>query len=86
MKRYYVTLRDGSRVAWLLGPFKDHERAKCAVKEATDKACEVDPRCHFAAYGTASLDKEQEHQFPAGRLNGVLPHLLELTLNLEELR
>jgi hypothetical protein len=73
MKGYYVTLQRGERTAWLLGPFKDHQRAKDAVREATAKANELDPRVHFDAYGTSSMDAAT---LPPGKLNSILPHLV----------
>jgi len=77
MKGYYVTLKDGERTAWLLGPFSDHERAKAAVKEAADKAEDIDPRAYWYAHGTSSIDTEKT--LPPGKLNDLLPHLLETT-------
>lgn len=74
MKGYYVTLRRGGKAAWLLGPFKVHQRAIDAVPEAYRKACEIDPWCDFDEYGTASIDSDKPH--PPGKLNSILPHLV----------
>jgi hypothetical protein len=74
---YYVTLRrdsdKGTSTAWLLGPFAEHEAALAAVKEAADKAEEIDPRCFWDARGTSSITAET---LPAGKLNSLLPHLI----------
>lgn len=74
-KGYYVTLKDGDRTAWLLGPFSDHKRAKAAVREAANKAEEINPRTFWMAHGTSSI--ETEKTLPLGKLNDLLPHLLE---------
>lgn len=55
MKNFYVTMIRGTRVAYLAGPFKEHEAALKMVPAAREKACEVDPYAHFDAFGTASL-------------------------------
>lgn len=74
MKGYYVTLKRDTRTAWLLGPFAKHEAALAVVKPAYDKACELDPRAVFDAYGTSSITSEKS--LPPGRLNAYLPELL----------
>lgn len=75
---YYVTLRrecrGDTKTAWLLGPFDEHDRAKEAVREATAKAEDIDPRCHWDARGTSSITSDQP--LPTGKLNGLLPHLI----------
>ena len=76
MKGYYVTLQRGDRTAWLLGPFKVHQRAIDAVTEAVAKANELDPRSHFDPYGTSSIDREDYATLPPGKLNSFLPHLV----------
>lgn len=76
MKAYYVTLiRDDKRVAWLAGPYATHEQALALVDRAWLKACEVDPRCHLDARGTASITRPTDRlsDFPRGRIT----HLLE---------
>jgi hypothetical protein len=73
-KGYYVTLKDGQRTAWLLGPFADHERARAAVRVAADEAERIDPRCFFYAHGTSSI--ESDRPLPPGKLNDRLAHLL----------
>lgn len=76
-KAYYVTLRRGKRVAWLLGPYRVHQRAIDAVTEAFEKARELDAWCDFDAYGTASVDGAGEFAtLPPGKLNAILPHLV----------
>lgn len=65
--RYYVSVMDAGRYAFLLGPFDTHEEALAHVDAANRKACEVDPRAHWYAFGTAKL-KDQE-SYPDGVLN-----------------
>lgn len=79
---FYVTLQrqtsEGIKTAWLLGPFRCHETCKARVREACDKAYEIDPRTHFDPFGTASIATEHGwERLPAGKLNSLLPHLLE---------
>lgn len=76
MKGYYVTLQRGSKTAWLLGPFKDHQRAKDAVAEAVTVANGLDPRSHFDPFGTSSIDREDYATLPPGKLNSILAHLV----------
>ena len=75
MKGYYVTLRDGGRTAWLLGPFQDHAKCKAAVVETVALANLIDARVWFMTHGTASI--ESNKFLPPGKLNSRLPHLLE---------
>lgn len=70
---FYVTLKDGPRTAWLLGPFATHDEALARVDEAWNRACDVDPRCHFAFRGTASITRDAAlDTFPQGRLNSLM--------------
>lgn len=55
---FYVTIRDGSRVGWLLGPYATHDVAHANVDRARTLAVGTgDPRASFAEFGTASLPK-----------------------------
>lgn len=74
-KGYYVTLKDGQRTAWILGPFKEHANALASVREAKDCAERFDPRAFWYAHGTSSI--ESANPLPAGKLNDQLSHLLE---------
>lgn len=76
MKGYYVTLQRGNRTAWLLGPFKVHQRAIDAVAEAATAAEGIDPRCFWDAHGTSSIDREDYASLPPGKLNSILTHLV----------
>ncbi len=55
VREYYVTVRDGPRTGFLLGPYATHEAALAEVPRGTDLACEADPWAWFHAFGTASL-------------------------------
>lgn len=55
---YYVTMMRGARVAWLLGPFRSHDAALAMVDAARGKACEIDARSHWDAFGTSSITPE----------------------------
>lgn len=56
--RYYVSCKS-DRHSWLMrGPFQDHASALTAVRETKDKACEIDGRAIWMAWGTARLGDE----------------------------
>ena len=53
---YYVTVRDGTRHRFLLGPYKDdHATALAMVDEARRIAQELDRAAIWYAYGTARV-------------------------------
>jgi hypothetical protein len=64
---YFVTAVDGSRVAWLLGPFDRHEDALSRVDDVRS-ACEslTAGESHWWAFGTARIDGDTARR---GRLN-----------------
>ena len=77
MKGFYVTMKDGPRTAWLLGPFAEHESALSAVPAATKLAQEIDPRGCWYAFGTSSIDRDGAiSDLPPGKLNDQLAELL----------
>lgn len=53
-KVFYVTARDGKRVAWLDGPHATHEAALARVDQVRRWA-QYFPSGAFAAFGTASI-------------------------------
>jgi hypothetical protein len=53
--RFYVTIRDGARVGWLLGPYASHMTALSNVDRGRRMAMASRPdQAAFAAFGTAS--------------------------------
>lgn len=71
---YYVTMRDGQRVAYLAGPFAKHEHALALVSDAMIEACKVRSEYHFCEFGTARMDAKiatdgTHLRLPAGVLN-----------------
>ena len=56
-REFYVTVRDGIRTGWLLGPFDDHQKALDNVQRARNLAEQGDPRAAWYAFGTASTPK-----------------------------
>ena len=66
---YYVSVkRQNGDAVMLLGPFEnDHAGALAMVDAAQKLACEIDPRGHFYAYGTAR--KEAGEPVEIGILN-----------------
>jgi len=62
--RFYVTVRSGGRVGWLLGPYASHCVALTHVRRAKALACEVDRLADIYAYGTASRPDTIATVFP----------------------
>jgi hypothetical protein len=55
---YYVSVVDGNKKGFLLGPFEnDHKAALNMVEQVKVKAQEIDPRAVFYGFGTARVDK-----------------------------
>ena len=52
---FYVTVRDGARTGWLLGPYGDHSSALSDVERGRQLAYAANDRAWFYAYGTASV-------------------------------
>jgi hypothetical protein len=50
---YYVTVVNGRRVGWLLGPYRTHGEAEGEVDRGRGLAEAADPYAHFYAFGTA---------------------------------
>lgn len=69
---YYVSAQDGARYSLMLGPFATHEAALAQVDAVCAKACQLDPRAWFWAWGTLSalLDRK-------GTMNRYFPELME---------
>lgn len=57
---YYVSVvRDNGDYRMLRGPFvNDHAAALAAIEAAKAKACELDRRGHWYAYGTCRTDED----------------------------
>lgn len=54
--RFYVTIRSGTRVGFLLGPYASHMTALTNVDRGRRLAQQARPdQASFAAFGTASL-------------------------------
>lgn len=54
-KEFYVTVIDGERYGFLLGPYPSHAEAKSNVDRGRAEACKANSRAHFYGFGTASL-------------------------------
>jgi hypothetical protein len=52
---YYVTVRDGARTGFLLGPYSDARDANKSVSLARSLAIKADPFAHFYAFGVSRL-------------------------------
>lgn len=66
---YYVSVIDGARVARLAGPWPTHREALDQVPAVRAKACEIDPRGHWYAFGTCRLPDDDSVPIRAGSLN-----------------
>lgn len=60
---FYVTVVDGRRVGFLLGPYTTHQQAIDNVARGRDLANDADPRAAFYAFGTSSLKRERTTVF-----------------------
>ena len=69
---YYVTMRDPenhSKVALLAGPFQDnHAKAIATVREASEKAIDLNQWYHFMSFGTV----RSSTNLGPGKLNRLL--------------
>ncbi len=57
-KFYYVTIIDGPRHNFLLGPYENHQDAIDNVDRVRDEANERVPESWFYAFGTASIEAD----------------------------
>jgi len=48
---YYVSVKNGPRVGYLLGPYGSYAEADAQVSRAKELADRADPYAHFYAYG-----------------------------------
>lgn len=75
---FYATLRretrQGTKTAWLLGPFETKEAAEARVTDAARAAEDHDHWCAWDARGVSSITHEGATlaDLPAGRLNASL--------------
>lgn len=53
--RFFVTVRDGKRTGFLLGPYDTHAEALSHVRRGSDLADVADPRAAFYAFGTSRV-------------------------------
>lgn len=66
---FYVTVKDGPRTGFLLGPYPTHEEALANVERGKGLALESDgaSRSWFYAYGTTKMSlPETMTEFPNG--------------------
>jgi len=52
---YFVSVIDGARHGYLLGPYDTHEEAKANVDRGRELAMAADLWAHFHVYGTCSV-------------------------------
>lgn len=72
---YYVSVRDGTKHAALLGPFPQHQQALDWVTACKEYANNLDPWSHFYGFGTRRLPLETAiDKLPTGKLNAVFPN------------
>jgi hypothetical protein len=58
--RYYVTVREGNRHGYLLGPYDTHAEALSHVQRGSEYAAGVDVKAHWYAFGTGRLRDDAE--------------------------
>lgn len=59
MERFYVTVKDGPKTGWLLGPYDDHATALANVKRGETLARKADHFAAFYSFGTAKVTGER---------------------------
>ena len=64
--QFYVTVRDGPRTGYLLGPYRTHREALAQVDRGRSLAYDADPRAPFYAYGTAGTAETLSTVFGGG--------------------
>ena len=60
---FYVTVVDGPRVGFLLGPYASHQDAINNVDRGRELANGADAFAHFYSFGTASIKQERKTVF-----------------------
>jgi hypothetical protein len=73
---FYVTVKDGGRTGWLLGPYGTHEEALDLVGAGRKLAESVNDRAFWYAYGTSRI---VDGRRPDGLLNSLLAELAAFT-------
>ena len=72
---YYVSVIDGPRHGFLLGPFDHHLSALLRVPAVKKEALKIDSRAAFYGFGTARIDCCDDP--PQGRLNDLFQEKLD---------
>lgn len=55
IQRWYVTVKDGARTGFLLGPYETWRAAEGMVDRGRELACAADAWAHFYAYGVTKV-------------------------------
>lgn len=58
MEGFYVSVVNGSRYGFLLGPYDSHNEALTNVDRGKSLAIDADPFADFYAFGTCRLERE----------------------------
>lgn len=69
---HYVTVRDGRRTGFLLGPFRSRRDAEAHVDTVRAEASTLDSRTCFHGFGTARVTLKPGAKPKPGRLNARL--------------
>jgi hypothetical protein len=86
MQAFYVTMRNGSRTAWLLGPFNSEQEAREMLPAARTKAIEIDTG-RTAPYGCLNTYFDtMEKRYAALTLAGVTTKPGEIIVEVPSLR
>lgn len=68
MQRFYIVLKNGSRTAYLAGPFALMSQCEALVCEAHDAAIELDAYAWFYEAGVLGVETDRK-ALPPGVLN-----------------
>ncbi|MGY5634217.1 hypothetical protein ACW7N6_38400 [Streptomyces sp. UC1A3] len=70
---FYVTVRDGAKVGFLLGPYATHDEALANVDRAREEVMRRDPfGCSFWGFGTAKATAKPGRELKPGKLNDAI--------------
>lgn len=68
---FYVTVKDGGRTGYLLGPYEAKGEAEAEVPLGRRLAEQADSRAAFYAFGVTRVVMRPGASLPEGKLNGM---------------
>ena len=69
---FYVSMMDGTRKAYLVGPYAEHQDALEALEPAREYVNNHFADAAFYSFGTCGMDVSDGRTPPQGKLNAIL--------------